>query len=100
MNRWSVVPYQGEQVTVVPLDVAETGVIDLIGTTPGPAGMASVDLGDVVVWVDFAVPRRLVGIESTRTGSPADDPMLVSLLGDEPALGRETVLRDAPNRSA
>ncbi|MGA1074130.1 MAG: hypothetical protein ACO307_03220 [Ilumatobacteraceae bacterium] len=100
MNRWSVVPYQGEQVTVVPLDVAETGVIDLIGTTPGPAGMASVDLGDVVVSVDFAVPRRLVGIESTRTGSPADDPILVSLLGDETALGLETVLRDDPNRSA
>jgi hypothetical protein len=100
VNRWSVVPYQGEQITVAPLDVAETGVLDLIGTTPGPAGMASVDLGDAVVSVDFAVPRRLVGIERTRPGSPADDPLLVALLGDETALGLDAVLRDDPNRSA
>jgi hypothetical protein len=59
---------------------------ELIGFVPGPAGVASADLGGVRVSVDYADPRILSSITAPTTEQGSDSEMLDVLIGADRAV--------------
>lgn len=77
-------PFQGMQVTVDPSSVRETGMLDVVGFVPGPAGMVSTGFGgDVTVSVDYADPGRMSSVEIPLGAAGPDLELMVALFGPQ-----------------